>query len=217
MTYRVVPTAWARHELALVRGLDPARFTVPRLVGAENGFALLEEASRPALGAGQRPALVDLLQAVDLLQTRKICHRHLDRSAIRLSERQQQTLGGFAHSIDMRKALRNTAFYRSDDDAPCAPELKLLEALAAAPHVTPAMVTGLPAAFQAMVGLPRAAAVPKLLAYWKTWDLYALALLFPDGERPAALDPCLNADPAQRPPSAKALLSVLLNGGDGCA
>lgn len=185
---------------------DASAFALPRLVGRGHAYALLAlPAARQCSSVPLPPAAWgDLSRAVEALQRRKMVHRAITPATVFLGAGGRHVLGGLGSALDVRRALRRGAF-ATCPTRPCAPELCLLAALEllgdegalTAPLLREALADhpGAEPYFAALVGAPQAVARRALVAGWRTWDLYALASLFPPNEARRVL---LHPDPAQR-------------------
>jgi hypothetical protein len=194
METRIVPLHEARQELAackVVYRLPRYRdlFAPAEAAGEVDGFLLLRS---PVL-TGQ-PDYEQLLRAVEALQRAGLVHRRIFTA--------RGLLGDFSAAFEVK-----TAFARARElfyDAREGPvDLRLLGAAAQHPLTRPVLieVCGSAAAlYEKYLGQPREAVLRGLLAGWRTWDLYAVELLFP-GRSPRSLD----ADPAKRPSVASLL------------
>jgi hypothetical protein len=203
METRIVPLKMAKQEIAackVVRRLPRYRdyFAPAESWDACGGFALLRA---PALPEGA-PTLAGILRAVQALQRLSLVHRNLGPAAVRGG-----VLSDFSAAVDVRTAFAQAREVFFAVDGPTAPDLQLLVAAQHGPltrQIVEEVCTKEGAKFyEKYVGAPPAAVVRGLLAGWRTWDLYAVAHLFP-GRLPQSL----HCDAAQRPSVAACLLTA---------
>ena len=203
METRIVPLKMAKQEIAackVVRRLPAYRdhFAPAESWEACGGFALLRAPLPPA----GEPELGALLKAVQALQRLSLVHRNLGPAAVRGS-----VLSDFSAAVDVRTAFAQAREVFFATDGPTAPDLQLLVAAQHGPLTRETLLEicdrhEAVKCYEKYVGAPPASVVRGLLAGWRTWDLYALARLFP-----GRLEPSLHYDAAQRP-SVEALLTA---------
>lgn len=179
----------ARQELAACKVV----YRIPRYrelfapaeaAGEVDGFALLRS---PVLAGA--PEYARLLGAVRALQRAGLVHRRIFTA--------KGLLGDFSAAFEVRTAFARARelFHEAGGEGPV--DLRLLGAAAQHDLTRPVLeeVCGPAAAlYEKYLGAPREVVLRGLLAGWRTWDLHAVAQLFP-GRAPSSLDP----DPAKRP------------------
>jgi hypothetical protein len=202
METKIVPLRAGRLELAAckaVRRLPRYRelFAPAEAWGEVDGFALLR---CPALPPAP-PDYAQLLRSVQELQRVGVVHRRITAAAVRAGG----VLADFSAALEVRTAFARAAeLFFETDEGPV--DLRLLGAAAQHGLTRPVLeeVCGEAAdLYEKYLNASREDAVRGLLAGWRTWDLHAVALLFP-GRAPLSLHP----DPKRRPSVAELLKSA---------
>lgn len=200
METRIVPLKMAQQEIAAskrVRRLPRYRelFAPVESWAAVDGFALL----RSALPTGAMTH-AQLLKAVQALQRLSLVHRNITPETTR------GLLSDFGAAVDARTAFAQAREVLFPVAAPTPVDLQLLVAAAQEGELTRPMleeICGEPAVvkcYEKYAGAPQAVVLRGLLAGWRTWDLYAVALMYGPAES-------LHYDAAKRP-SVETLLNA---------